>query len=150
MKQLIFALLLSFTVLAKAGPANVEAQKEIFDGWTKNYASEYKCPISWEFDQKSVDFASDLERSKFAYAIGDAEYQIRLKCQAGGFTKIKKVSISCGKVAAKYDDCPATSSKDGATVKLSGTTLTITGKYTNCLCGGDVMKSETQKILDAK
>jgi|GEM_PF-4538426 len=136
--------LAAFTAKADIGTEN---QKDLLSSWTKSYSSEYKCPITWSLVEKNLNLPSEHSRGELSKMAGGVEYEIRMACKRGGFNKINKVSFSCGTVDAAKDNCTDAQKKDGASVKLSGKTLNVAGKYKNCHCSEDAATDGIKKVL---
>jgi len=149
MKKILLAITFSLAAMTSAMAANVhvEAQQEYLKRIEGKFATDYKCPIKWTMEEKNFNMTSAREGSKFAGVIGGVEYELRLKCQAGGFTKIDKVVFTAGSTSIKPDDCSEADNKDGAKVALSGKTLTIACKYNSCYCADNASEAQTKEIL---
>jgi hypothetical protein len=147
MKNLATAVVVLFSSLSALASVGVDNQKDSLEGLTKSYSEKYKCPITWTLNEKNLKLPSESSRGPVARMVGEVEYEVRLACQRGGFEKINKVVISCGTATADNDKCSDDQRKDGASVKLSGKTLNVSGKYLNCHCSSDAANSGIKAIV---
>ena len=147
MKYRIAVVLGLIAAIAAHADVGIENQKDSLNSLTQDYSNKYKCPINWSLIEKNLSLPSEHSRGQVAKMVAGVEYEIRLACQRGGFDKINKVVISCGTAAADKDNCTDTQKSDGASVKLSGKTLNVAGKYKNCHCSGDAAEEGIKKVL---
>lgn len=153
MKRILVGFLISSFSISAIASSPLESFHRELDTLNKDYQSK-GCPITWSLEDKNITVASSLDKNKMGAIIFSSEYPIRMKCPAIS-KKITAVKASCGTIDSKFDpssdaNCSPAIVKagDAATVKLSGTTLTITGKYKNCFCTGNLVETQVKKILE--
>lgn len=147
MKFFLTALLVSVSSIVFAGNPHIENQKANLENQTERFKTEYNCPMKFTLDEKKFTFANSLEGDKFSEVMYGIEYEVRMKCKSENKPKFNGINFIAGSSPMKYDGCSEENKKDAAKVSLSGKTLTVTCKYSNCFCATDSAKEQTKELF---